>query len=291
MTQQRLVIITDEPDDDLTAQLLSAAETHNLEAVIVPVCGFDFVNPPVLSIGDLLYRVAITHAACVIEQHLIHPGVATCYTHAAGAFNIWDNQTLMLSRHGIPTPRTFHVMTTDRTELRRRVDALGGLPVVLKVPGRSLGVGVVRVDTWPTLFSVAEALESAHGSDVHLMSCVEPAKHWRLLVVAGEVVASYINEPQDDDFRTCVDESDKAAFTTMPPQEAINQAVAACNILEVEFGGVDILEHTSGRCYLLEVNFPCYFGHPFNAVGTDVAGALVEHLKQKGQQLIEQLAS
>lgn len=284
---QRLVIVSDEPDEDLTIQLASAATAADVEPVIIDPVYFDHVNPPVLNVGDMLYRVATTHESCVIEQLLVHSGIATCYREPSGAFIIWDNQTLLLARHGIAVPRTFHAMTTDRDELKRRVEALGGLPVILKVPGKSLGVGVVRVDNWPTLYSVADALESAHGSDVHLMTCVEPADHWRVLVVNGEVSAAYQNLPQENDFRTCVDEDQKTCFTTAPPQESTALAVAACEVLGLEFGGVDVLTHSSGRSYILEVNFPCYFAHPKHAIGLDVAAHLVSHLKTKGQQLID----
>ena len=287
---QRLVVISDVPDDDLTLQLVSAADSAGVSPVIVEPAHFDHIQPPVLNIGDMLYRVATTHQACVIEQQLVHQGVATCYRDSEGSFVIWDNQTLFLARHGLSVPRTFHSMTTDRTELKRRVEALGGFPVILKVPGKSLGVGVVRVADWPTLYSVADALASAHGQHVSLMSCVEPAVHWRVLVVNGTVAATYRNIPQEDDFRTCVDEDLKDCFTEPAPDSAQQLAMQACEVLGLEFGGVDVLVHGSGRCYVLEVNFPCYFGHPKDAIGLDVAGVLVEHLKQKGQQLREQLA-
>ena len=55
-------------------------------------------------------------------------------------------------------------MTTDREELKRRVEALGGLPVIFKVPGKSLGVGVVRVDNWPTFILLLMRLKAHTAS-------------------------------------------------------------------------------------------------------------------------------
>ena len=81
---QRLIIISDEPDEDLTEQLVAAAHAHELKPIIIEPALFDDVEPPVLNHGDLLYRVAITHESCVIEQQLVHPGVATCYRDALG---------------------------------------------------------------------------------------------------------------------------------------------------------------------------------------------------------------
>lgn len=283
--RQRLAIVTDDVDDELTAQLRRAAEARGLEVSCALIDTFDHVQPPLLDAGDLLYRVAVTHTAHVIEQTLCHPGVATCYARPLGPHVFLDNQSMILARHGVPTPRTFHAMTTDRQALRRRVEALGGLPVILKVPGRSLGVGVVRADSWPALFSVADALHSAHGEDVHMMSCVEPADHWRAFVVGDTIAATYLNAPLDDDFRTGVDEDDLTSFQTPAPPQVHDLARQACAALGLEFGGVDVLVHPSGRAYVLEVNFPCYFGHPMRAARIDVAGALIDHLSAKGLAL------
>jgi len=38
------------------------------------------------------------------------------------------------------------------------------------------------------------------------------------------------------------------------PEEVINQAVAAVNILGADFGGVDVLWGIDGRPYVLEIN-------------------------------------
>ena len=58
-------------------------------------------------------------------------------------------------------------------------------------------------------------------------------------------------------------------------------AVSAVQAIRRELGGVDILEHPSGRLYLLEANFPCYFPQAQVVAGIDVAGAMVDHLLTK----------
>jgi len=59
--------------------------------------------------------------------------------------------------------------------------------------------------------------------------------------------------------------------------------------LRLELGGVDILEHASGRRYLLEANFPCYFALPETIAGVDVSGALIEHLVAKSHRLTREI--
>ncbi len=37
--------------------------------------------------------------------------------------------------------------------------------------------------------------------------------------------------------------------------------------------------------FVLEVNAPCYFGHPWDVAGVDVAGALLDHLLMKSAEV------
>ena len=283
--EERLYVIVDGTPASTIEQLQGACQRQGVAYVQIEADAFDMVGFEPLEPGAMLFCPAISHRGSIIEQLLIHPGVATFYGDALGPHLIWDSQTLLLAKLGIPTPRTVYALTTDRTQLRAQVAALGGLPVILKVPGRSLGVGVMRLESWPTLFSVVDAIYAAHGQRPSLMACVEPATHWRVIVVGGTAAAAYQNTPDPDDFRTSVDESRLACFTTPPPPEVIAVALQATAALGLELGGVDVLHHDSGRVYVLEVNFPCYFGHPWRAAQIDVAGAMLAHLRQKARAL------
>ena len=66
-------------------------------------------------------------------------------------------------------------------------------------------------------------------------------------------------------------------------------AVDSAKVLRLEFAGVDLLEHPSGRIYLLASNFPCYFAQAQQVAGVDVAGAMIEHLAAKGRRILEQI--
>ena len=70
-----------------------------------------------------------------------------------------------------------------------------------------------------------------------------------------------------------------------PPDGLEELAVRAVHSIRREFGGVDVLEHPSGRLYLLEANFPCYFGQAQDVIGVDIAGAMVEELQAKAARI------
>jgi glutathione synthase/RimK-type ligase-like ATP-grasp enzyme len=87
-----------------------------------------------------------------------------------------------------------------------------------------------------------------------------------------------------DDFRTCGSD-DPHDYTQDIGQAMIDHAVRAAQALRVEFAGVDILEHPTGRLYFLEANFPAYFANAQKIGGHDIAGAIVDHLLNKAIQL------
>ena len=278
--RERLYVLTDRDRSELEDQLEAACIAQGVSYIEIDIANFDHTATPPLEDGAMLYRTATSHEAHVVEQLLAHPGVATFYAHPLGAHVIHDNQALLLARCGISTPRAVFVLTTRRHELRQIVDHLGGFPIIMKVPGRSLGIGVMRIDDFPALFSVADQVYATHGKMATLMSCIEPARHWRVIVV-GDTHSSYLNTPGEDDFRTHVDEQDREAFFSSPPDAVVQIAHDACAVLGFETGGVDVLEHSSGRVYVLEVNYPCYFGHPHEAGSEDVAAMMLAHLRAK----------
>jgi len=278
--RERLYVVCDGRRSRLEEQLEHACLEQGVEMIEIDAEDFDLVGTPPLEDGAMLYRVATSHRAIVVEQMLAHPRVATFYSHPLGAHLIHDNQALLLARCGIPTPRAIFALTDDRAQLRAFVEHLGGFPVVLKVPGRSLGVGVMRLTDWSTLFSVVDQVYATQGAYATLMSSIEPATHWRVIVV-GEQTCAYINPSRQDDFRTHVDEEKPEYFEQEAPAEVIEVARDACAVLGLEMGGVDVLEHESGRAFVLEVNFPSYFAHPFDAGSDDVAAMMLSHLRAK----------
>jgi ribosomal protein S6--L-glutamate ligase len=113
---------------------------------------------------------------------------------------------------------------------------------------------------------------------LHILSAfIDNATHWRCVVVGDRVVASYINPPDGQDFRTYGTSDPDEVFTSVD-EEMESLAIRAVHALGVSLGGVDILQHPSGRLYVLEANFPCYYAHAQQVAGIDVAGSMLEFL-------------
>ena len=269
-----------------TVELLSeACAARDVDYVEIDARSFTYEDELQLS-GDgteLMYRPAVSMAAIRVEQFLFAPGVATFYAKRTSPFFDPLSSTLIHQRAGIPVPRTIYCYTTDRDLLRTYVRLLGGFPIVMKMSGYSSGIGVMRIDSYASLFSTLDFIVEG-GRYPLLTSYIDDAIHWRVVVLGDRAIAAYRNVTEQDDFRT-YGSSDPADFTDTVPERMAEIAVAAVNVLENEFGGVDILEHASGRYYLLEANFPCYFGTSTEVAGIDIAGPMIDYLLAKAKRI------
>jgi hypothetical protein len=279
-----LYCVTDVTVPETTTELLAAAcAAREVLYVPVDVGAYDPTEEIELLAGDMLYRPAVAYSAARIEQALFAEDVATFYADGDALFFDGAAAPLLFSRLGLPIPRTVSLLRNDRAQVRRAVEQVGGLPVVVKVPGGEGGVGVMLLESWPALLSVLDQLFAA-GRAPQIMTYVAGAVHWRVVVVGARAVAAYRNHVHADDFRSGPS-SDAADYEVPSPSPLTELAIAATRAIRREFAGVDVLVHPSGRMYLLEANFPCYFPQAQLTGGIDVAGAMVEHLLEKSARL------
>jgi len=266
--------------------LREACVPRRIEFVEVHAGVFDYAPERQLT-GDgseLMYRPAISLTAQRVEQFLFSPGVSTFYRDDERIFFQCSNPVLLHQRTGLPIPRTIFSAGSNRDLLRRHVESLGGFPVVVKAMGFSGGLGVMRVDSLPSLLSLMD-FALAKGSVPLLCAYVGDAVHWRLTVVGDRVVAAYKNVQDDGDFRTYAS-VDPRNFTLDPDPEMASIAVRAVQQQGVDFGGVDLLQHATGRVYLLEANFPCYFATAQDAIGVDISGMMIDYLAAKAERAV-----
>ena len=279
---RRLVVVDDDVPSETLMALSDAADQRGLSLVHIDAPSFDYADHRRLRPGDMLYRPATSQTAARVEQFLWASGVADLYTRPNGVFFDPNNASMLFDRMGLPVARTLWPTRATLPLVERWVQDLGGLPVVVKILGYSGGQGVIRVDSLVTLRSLLGAF-LAKGDSPLLCAYVPDAVHWRIFVVGGRAVGGYRNVADQGDFRTSASDDPSDYHVALPP-DVCAMAVQAAQALECELAGVDILSHPSGRHYLLEANFPCYFGHA-QEHGQDIAGALVDHLVDKVVQV------
>ena len=214
-----------------------------------------------------------------VEQALYSPAAATFYANDWGVFHDCLLPPLLFERAGLAMPRTVYAATPDRDKLRGIVEWLGGFPIVAKWLGHASGTAVLRVDSFPALFSLMDY--AGDGAIPPLLSeYIADAVHYRLVVVGDRIAAGYRNLQAADDFRSMGSEDPADYRLPIDPAMAA-LAVSAAQVLGVETAGVDILRASDGGLFLLEANFPCYFAQAQIVAGIDVAGMMVDHLIKK----------
>jgi hypothetical protein len=251
--------------------------------------GFEYIECDVTDVhalaqplapGSLLYSPATSGLAMEVEARLWQPGVGTIYRGRLGPLKRVTAPDVTLARCDLPVPLSVTARTRNPTQLLEFAKSLGGFPLIVRLDGGEGGERVTRADSPEALISLVDLLHSV-GRAPKLVTYVPDAVHVRVVVVAGRAVAAYDNVIPAGDFRS-VPSDDPKAYRQAPQDEAARLAIAACDALDVDLGGVDILRHTSGRHYVLEVNTPCYFPRA-ERFGADVSGPLVDALRASAQ--------
>lgn len=239
---------------------------------------FDFSKPSPVKKGDMIYRTNRGKLLRFFEDYIVQPGVVTFYNNEL--FHKPD--PFLLQKQGIEVPKTIFCLSNDRKQLAGYVKKLGGFPIVLKALGGTRGMGVVKVDSFPSLFSLVDFLTS-QGKLLVLRQYIPVKASARFIVLGDEVIASLEYKAPNNDFRT--NAAQKLSVKSKKyPKMFEEMAVRATKAMGWEFGGVDILIH-GGKGYVSEVNFPCNFIRAQKATGKDIAFQMVKYLQQKSEQL------
>lgn len=283
----RLLGVTTAGNPTTNHHLKLACESRGVEWVELDVRRVDSSNwMETRPLGEMVYRVATSPAAHVIEQLLVWPGVSTFY-RSLSAYGEYPSMmlggVLPMMKMGLPQPKTVFVPHRERAFLRQAVEYLGGWPIVVKVAGGYSGRRVMLVESEAALFSLMDFVQNS-PDPVMLREYVPWARTARLIVLGEKVVAGIDCSPPEGDFRTNVVGRKKVAFRA--PDGLQRLAVKAVRACGLEFGGVDVMFNSETEAMVAEVNFPCVFWTCQDIEGgVDVSGLMVDYLMAKAKRL------
>ena len=200
-----------------------------------------------------------------------------CANPAHGILNSRDKlrSLQLLSRHNVGIPRT--VFVRDKRDVLPAIERVGGAPVIIKLIEGTQGIGVLLAESVKAAESIVELLQS-QKQNVLIQKFVAESKgrDIRAFVVGDQVVAAMRRVAQGQEFRSNVHRGGVAERIDLP-EEYVETAVRAAQIMGLRVAGVDMLEGRSGP-QIMEVNSSPGLEGIETCTQLDVAGAVVEYI-------------
>lgn len=219
---------------------------------------------------------SITKHGVAVLRHLEQLDVWTANT-SQGILQSRDklHSSQILARNRIPTPRTAYVR--DMKDIERAIDAVGGLPVVVKVTQGTQGQGVFLRHTLRETGNLVQGL-LVTGKAVLIQEYIAEShgKDIRALVVGGKVVACMRRKARGREFRSNYHLNGTVEKVEIS-EEYAEVACRAARVLGLNVAGVDLLEGNDGPL-VLEVNSSPGLEGIEKASGVNVAGEIIDYV-------------
>ncbi len=175
----------------------------------------------------------------------------------------------------IPAPMTYRNIGYNNTDFVKKAGKYLGYPFIIKECFGSFGYQVymaespeqaeriVKSTSEPLIFQ--KFIAESRGRDI------------RINVVGGKAEASMLRR-NDNDFRANITNGG-VMEKYIPSAEEISLAERVCRILDLDFGGVDILMSKDGPL-LCEVNSNAHFKNIYDCTGINIADKIGEYVEK-----------
>ncbi len=222
---------------------------------------------------------SITEFGCAVVRQFEQHG-AWSLNPAIGISRSRDKLLSMQLLHGrqIPVPRT--TVVGQARELGRAINAVGGLPAVLKLRRGTQGRGVVLVRSMAAARR-AHAVLSDFQQYTLVQEYVREANNrdLRVIVVGQEAVAAMERQAPPGDFRANLHRGGRASPFQLT-EEIRQLAIKAASIHELGLSGVDLIMTQRGPA-VIEVNSSPGLEGIETTTGIDIAGAVLQYIEKE----------
>lgn len=288
MIRPRLGILSRKKSLYSTSRLVDAARQLGAKPVVIDTLRCTMV---VSHQGNVLFHrgAEVAHLSAVIPRigasitsygmsvvnHLETMGVPVVNSAPAIARSRDKLRCLqLLAQQGVDVPRT--VMATSGANVKQLVQAVGGLPCIIKLLRGTQGVGVMIANTPAEAETIVQTFWGLK-QDVCLQEFIAESagKDVRALVVGDTVVGAMRRQAQGGEFRSNIHRGGQGQCIRLDAHYQ-ETAVRAAQTLNLSVCGVDMLESSSGP-KVMELNSSPGFEGLEKATGQDVASAIVSH--------------
>lgn len=230
-----------------------------------PVGGVDIVVPRLLT--------ALPHALAVIHHFELSGARVLNGSDAIMVSRHPMHSLQLLAHHGIGVSRT--VMGRDARSVRRLVELVGGLPVLLRVMRGGERRATMICETSPSLEAALEVLFGL-GQDILVQRYLRhPAERdVRALVVGGALVCAVRRIPQAGRLAKSLEPGARYE-SIVPTSKMVEVAEASARLLDLDVVAVDMLDRgASPKVFQVDVAPPLLALE--KVTGQDVAGTIVD---------------
>lgn len=181
----------------------------------------------------------------------------------------------IMSRQNIGLPLTTYVK--DKSDVKKAIERIGGVPVVIKLLEGTQGIGVLLAHTMESATSIIELLQS-QKQNVLIQKFVAESKgkDIRAIVVGDQVIAAMRRVAQGQEFRSNVHRGGRTEQVELS-DEYKETAILAARSMGLGIAGVDMLEGHDGP-QIMEINSSPGLQGIETCTSIDVAGAFIDYI-------------
>ncbi|MFN6063931.1 MAG: RimK family alpha-L-glutamate ligase [Bacteroidota bacterium] len=188
----------------------------------------------------------------------------------------------LLTNAGIPMPNTYFPAEESDPDVWNFKP--GNYPMIVKMLHGNLGAGVILAESQAALKSVLDAfLRLKEPVIVQEFIREAKGKDIRAFVVNGEIVAAMERCAKSNDFRSNLHQGGHAVPIELSDMEK-DLILRTAGICELDVTGIDLLRSEKGPL-ILEVNGSPGLEGIETVTGIDVAGKIIQYLKDKAHRL------
>lgn len=238
-----------------------------------PLTGFDAIIPRIA-------QSYTKYGTAVVRQFEMQGVYTTASSIAINRSRDKFRSYQLLAKASVGIPKT--VFARETADLDDVIEKAGGSPLIIKVARGTHGNGVVLAETKKAAQAVMQAFY-VEGVNFLVQEFVKESAgvDIRAFVVGSRVVASYMRQSLDDDFRSNLHQGGEGSIVKLTDEE-VKTALKAARTMGLHICGVDMMRSERGPL-VLEVNSSPGFNIE-KITGRDVTTKIIEYVERNAKQ-------
>jgi len=186
----------------------------------------------------------------------------------------------ILAAKGFRIPKTVLVGSSKKIEWA--IEAVGGLPVILKLSRGLKGVGVVMINNLSTARSVHDLVAKDNMIIIQENIAVEPGVDYRFYIVGNKVVAAMKRVSKSkEEFRANIARGG-LGVAFKPSEKIAKLAVSVAKAVGLEVCGVDMIKTEKGFVPI-EINVNAILKRIEKVTKINIAKKIIKYAKKQGE--------